>query len=85
MAKKTPPPQKIYTEEEKIRAKAGRKIALWIAGVGIYWIAATYIGGMLDLSQRYRALLDLIALAGFGWVLWEVFKFWRSGQSGDGR
>ncbi len=59
----------------------GRRVALFIAGVGVFWIIATALGGYLELSQRMRALFDLIALAGFGWALWLVYGIWQTRQN----
>lgn len=60
--------------------KAGRIAALVIAGVGLFWIAATALGAAFDWTQRTRALFDLIALAGFGWALWLVYNLWRKSR-----
>ena len=64
--------------------KAGQRVALVMAGVGVFWILATWIGGALELSNRTRALFDLIALAGFGWALWMTYGIWRSRQNDKG-
>lgn len=65
-------------------ARAGRRAALIMAGTGLFWIAATWIGGELGLSNRVRALFDLAALAGFGYALWATYQVWRLRQ-GDKR
>ncbi|MDU8910555.1 DUF5337 domain-containing protein [Aestuariicoccus sp. MJ-SS9] len=57
--------------------RAGRITALVIAGVGLFWIAATALGSALEWSQRTRALFDLAALAGFGWAIWMIYGIWR--------
>ncbi|HAV09078.1 MAG TPA: hypothetical protein DCX13_09410 [Rhodobacteraceae bacterium] len=64
--------------------KAGRRVALFIAGIGVFWILATFIGSALGLSERVRVLFDLFALAGFGWALWMTIDIWRKRQN-DGR
>ncbi len=56
---------------------AGQRAALVMAGVGIFWIGATFAGEKLGLSNRMRALFDLAALAGFGFALYLTFKLWR--------
>lgn len=61
-------------------AKGGRRAALVMAGVAIFWIIATYVGGALELSNRTRALFDLMALAGFGFALWMTYRVWRLRQ-----
>ncbi|MBP0481950.1 DUF5337 domain-containing protein [Sagittula salina] len=62
----------------------GRKIALMIAGVGLYWITITALGQALDWSQRLRALFDLVALAGFIWAVWMIYGLWRARQDDEG-
>lgn len=65
-------------------ARKGRKAALVIAGTAVFWIIATIVGAQLELSQRTRALLDLIALAGFILALVMVFQIWRARQNKEG-
>lgn len=62
-------------------AKAGRRVALFVAGVGVFWIIATLAGSQLRLSQRVRVLFDLFALAGFGVALWMTIDIWRKRQT----
>ncbi len=64
--------------------RASRRAALLIAATGVFWIGATLIGGALDLSQRLRALFDLMALAGVGWALWMNYGIWRQRQNDKG-
>ena len=68
------------TEQKEQIARQGRVIALVIAAVGLLWIAATALGGALDWSQRTRAFLDLMALAGFGTAIWMIYQLWRASQ-----
>lgn len=68
-------------DRQSRQARNGRVIALVIAGVGLFWIAMTALGGALDWSQRTRALFDLLALAGFGLALWMIFGLWRDRQN----
>lgn len=69
---------RINTTDE---AKAGRRVALFVAGVGVFWIIATLAGSQLGLSQRVRVLFDLFALAGFGVALWMTIDIWRKRQT----
>lgn len=64
--------------------RRGRRIALVIAGTGLFWIAAMYLGDALDLTQSTRALFDLIALAGFIWAFWMIYGLWRARQEHEG-
>ena len=63
--------------------RAGRRAAIVLAGTGLFWIAATWIGGALGLENRVRALFDLIALAGFGLALWMTYQAWRERQDDE--
>ncbi len=65
-------------------ARKGRMVALVIAGTGVFWILAILIGDWLDLSQRTRALFDLVALAGFLFALVMIFNIWRARQASKG-
>ncbi len=58
--------------------KAGRRLALVIAGTGILWVLANMIGSEYGWSNRTRALFDLLALAGFGAALWIAIGLWRA-------
>lgn len=62
-------------------AKAGQRAALFLAGVAVAWILATWAGAALGLPMRIRALFDLFALAGFGWALWMTYQVWRQRQT----
>ncbi|MEM8691121.1 MAG: DUF5337 domain-containing protein [Pseudomonadota bacterium] len=64
--------------------KAGQRLALVIAGLGILWVCANIAGSQLGWSNRIRALFDLIVLAGFGWALWVGIGFWRARQKDKG-
>lgn len=65
-------------KEQKDTGKAGRRLALVIAGTGIFWIFATLIGDEYGWSMRTRALFDLLALAGFGVGLLLAIGLWRT-------
>lgn len=69
-------------EADEALARQGRRAALVLAGTGLFWIVATWAGGALEIGTRWRALFDLMALAGFGVALWMTWVAWRmrSGQ-----
>ena len=58
----------------------GQRIALLIAGAGVFWILANIAGAYWGWSNRVHALFDLIALAGFGLALWHVYLLWRESR-----
>jgi threonine/homoserine/homoserine lactone efflux protein len=62
----------------------GRRVALFVAGTGLFWVGATYLGSELGLPNRVRALFDLMALAGFGWGLWMTLQIWRARRNDKG-
>jgi MFS family permease len=64
--------------------RRGRFAAMVIAGTAVFWIIATLIGGYLDLTNRMRALFDLLALAGFIWALVLIYQIWRMRQDNQG-
>lgn len=72
------------TNRNTSKAMSGQRAALFLAGVGVFWIVATWAGSALGLSMRLRALFDLMALAGFGWALWMTYGIWRSSQKDKG-
>jgi len=65
-------------------ARAGQRVALIVAGTGVFWIMATMIGTEYGWSLRTRAFFDLAALAGFGFALWQTFQLWRARQNDKG-
>jgi hypothetical protein len=62
----------------------GRLASLIIALTGVLWIAATWAGGHWEWPQRTRALIDLLALAGFVFALIVTFRIWRQRQKDEG-
>ncbi|MDR9394193.1 DUF5337 domain-containing protein [Roseovarius sp. SYSU LYC5161] len=64
--------------------RKGRFTAIVIAGTGVFWILATLIGGELELSNRIRALFDMLALAGFIWALVLTYQIWRARRDNQG-
>ena len=71
-------------EQQEALARAGRKLALVIAGTGVFWIAANIIGSAMGFTNRTQALFDLIALAGFAWAAWVAFGLWRVRRDMEG-
>ncbi len=67
------------------QALQGRRAALVIAATAILWVAATFIGAKLGLSQRVLALFDLMALGGFLWAIWMIYNIWRARRDNQGR
>ena len=65
-------------------ARAGRTAAAVLAGTGIFWMIATWVGGAWGWSARVQALCDLFALAGFGFGLYLTWQAWRIGQAHKG-
>ena len=72
------------TNNDQQIARKGRFTAMVIAGTAVFWILATLIGGYLDLTNRVRALFDLLALAGFIWALVLIYQMWRLRQDNQG-
>lgn len=68
-------------QEQDHSGAAGRRLALVIAGVAVFWVCANVAGSYLGLSNRMRALFDLAALAGFGWAFWIAIGIWRNRQN----
>lgn len=66
------------------QARAGQRVALFMAGVGVFWVLVTMIGAEYGWSIRTRAFFDLAALAGFGFALWQTFQLWRARQNDKG-
>ncbi len=62
------------------QARAGQRVALIVAGTGVFWVLANLIGAEYNWSNRTRALFDLAALAGFGFALWQTYQLWRARQ-----
>ncbi len=65
-------------------ARAGQRVALLVAGTGVFWIMVTLIGAEYGWSVRTRSFFDLAALAGFGFALWQTYQLWRARQNDKG-
>lgn len=57
--------------------RMGRRMALFIAGIGVLWVLANIVGSDMGWSPRTRALFDLMALAGFGLAFVYAIWMWR--------
>ncbi|PJI92271.1 hypothetical protein BC777_1116 [Yoonia maricola] len=66
------------------QGKAGQRVALIMAGTGVFWVVVILVGDEYGWSTRTRALFDLAALAGFGFALWQTFRLWRARQNEKG-
>ena len=71
-------------ERDTELARKGRVAAMVIAGTAIFWVLAMLLGSHFGLTQRTRALFDLMALAGFVWAVVIIFQIWRLRQSDKG-
>jgi hypothetical protein len=60
--------------------RSGQRVALIVAGTGVFWVMANLFGAEYDWPIRVRAFFDLAALAGFGFALWQTFQMWRARQ-----
>ncbi len=69
---------------DPLRLRAGRRAGLALASVGLFWIIATWAGGVFGWPTRARALVDLFALAGFGFALYLTWQVWRIGRTHKG-
>lgn len=63
------------------QARKGRFTAMVIAGTAVLWVLASLIGAEYGWSNRTRALVDMLALAGFIWALVLIYQLWRARQS----
>lgn len=71
------------TQNHDHTTRAGQRLALVIAGVGVAWVCANIAGSQLGWSNRTRALFDLAALAGFGWAFWIAIGIWRERRKNE--
>lgn len=69
---------------DPVVARAGRRAGLVTALVGVGWIALTWAGQAEGWSPRARALVDLFALAGFGFALYLTWQVWRLRRADKG-
>ena len=66
-------------------AKAGQRVALIMAGTGVFWILAMALGAEYQWPQQVRAIFDLAALVGFGFALFKTYQLWRARQKDVGK
>jgi threonine/homoserine/homoserine lactone efflux protein len=66
------------------QAKAGQRVALTVAAVGVFWVLVTMIGRQYGWSNQTRFIFDLAALAGFGFALWQTYQLWRTRRNDKG-
>lgn len=64
--------------------RSGQRVALIVAGTGVFWVLAIIVGDEYGWSNRTRAFFDLAALAGFGFALWQTYQLWRARQNEKG-
>lgn len=64
--------------------KTGQRIALIIAATGVLWVLANLLGAHYGWPLRLRGLFDLMALAAFGFALWQTITLWRTRQDDKG-
>ena len=60
------------------RARTQRRIAATLLATFLVWMAAQFLGARMGLSVRAMGLVDLVALAVFGWALWMLVGLWRT-------
>jgi predicted MFS family arabinose efflux permease len=64
--------------------RKGRVVALVIAGTAAFWVLGLFIGNKIGLSQRWLALIDLFALAGFVLAIAMIWQIWRARRDNEG-
>ena len=63
--------------------RKGRRLALVIAGTGVFYVLAGLLAAEYGWSMRLRGLFDLIALTGFGVALILAIGLWRARKDPD--
>jgi len=65
-------------------AKSGQRVALLMAGTGVFWVLAIALGQEYGWPNRVKAFFDLIVLASFGFALFKTYQLWRARQKDEG-
>ena len=65
-------------EKDERDRRAGRQVALVIAGAMLLWIAAQWLGPQLGLPGRYALLIDFAAIGALLWALIVTLRIWRA-------
>ena len=66
------------SDHDKAQARQGRIAAAVIAGAGVLWVGAQWLGTELGWSNRTLVFFDLAALAAFIWALVVTYQIWRT-------
>ncbi len=66
------------SDKEQRERRAGRQVALVIAGAMLLWIAAQWLGPKLGLPGRYALLIDFAAIGALLWALIVTLRIWRA-------
>ncbi|MDF1871356.1 DUF5337 family protein [Vannielia sp.] len=64
-------------EQDRDFARAGRKLALMVAGAGVLAIIAPWLVQKLGVEPRYEILIYLIAMAVFAYAMVQLVMLWR--------
>ena len=64
--------------------RKGRVAALVIAVTAVFWVLGLFIGNKIGLGQRWLALIDLFALAGFVLAIVMIWQIWRARRRDEG-
>ena len=57
--------------------RTGKTAALVVAGAGLLWLVAQWLGGELGVPIRYMVLIDLFAMAAMAWAVIVGVSLWR--------
>ncbi len=71
------------TDPQNKAGREGRMAALAIAGTGLFWVGVTWAGAQFGWENRTRALMDLVAMAGFAYALIVTYRLWRARRNDE--
>jgi len=74
----------VSSEQDQKQARAGRVIALVIAGAMVLWLVAQWLGPQLGLAGRYALLIDFAAIGALVWALIVTLQLWRARRDKEG-